>query len=152
MNRMLPSTTLLCICLLLQFQGLAQVIDTPVDTLVGIEDSVSIKVFDPSLLDYSHQPSYLGGTAAIAQFIRKNLVLPPCCQRVIATVYVAFEVDSLGQLKHVQVVPSLSSTAPYLHQEMAVRLVKSMPDWQPAIQGEEAISAWTIVPIAFRLR
>ena len=94
-------------------------------------------------------PTYPGGTEKMFEFIADNLRWPgdddSCIQ---GRVVVSFIVEKDGSLTDVKVIKSLD---PAFDKE-AIRVVKSMPKWEPGMwRGKPARVNYSI-PIRFRLR
>ena len=62
-------------------------------------------------------------------------------------VILQFIVDKKGRLSDIKVVKSVE---PYLDAE-AVRVVKSMPRWNPGMQNGKAVKVRYTLPVTFRL-
>jgi len=95
-------------------------------------------------------PEYQGGEKAMQEFIFNNLVYPEKAQREKAQgrVFVTFTIMDDGSVQDIKVREELH---PLLDAE-AVRLVKKMNKWQPALKNGKAVSSNYVLPIVFRLR
>ena len=62
-------------------------------------------------------------------------------------VIVGFTVNEDGTLSDIKVMKSISPT----FDEEAIRVVKSMPKWNPAKQNGKAVKTKYTVPVTFRL-
>ena len=93
------------------------------------------------------RPSFPGGYKALQEFIEKEKKYPDEAlkEREHGTVYVVFTVDSLGNVIHPKVVTSVS---PSLDRE-ALRIVRKMPKWIPAKEGNKKINMDFTVIIRF---
>ena len=105
---------------------------------------VSTKVFDV----VEEMPSFPGGMAALMKYIKDNLRYPEICREgaAIGRVNVVFIVNEDGSLSDVKVIRSI---IPELDKE-AIRVVKSMPKWNPAKQNGKAVKMKYVVPVNFR--
>ena len=76
-------------------------------------------------------PRYPGGSKAYIEFLQKNLVYPQQAkeQEIEGNVYVEFLVTKDGTLTDISVKISVDETC----DEEAIRLVKLMPKWKPAV-------------------
>ena len=94
-------------------------------------------------------PLFPGGDAALLKWIAKNLRYPQLAieNNVQGRVTVMFVVTKTGQVGEVKVVRGKD---PDLDKE-AVRVVKSLPKFQPGKQNGQAVNVWYTVPIAFKL-
>ncbi len=92
--------------------------------------------------------SFPGGRAACMQYIADNIRAPKECLEGIASgrVILGFTVNEDGSLSDIKVMRSLT---PALDEE-AIRVVKSMPKWNPAKQNGKAIKSKFTLPVTFR--
>ena len=93
-------------------------------------------------------PEFPGGMKALTSYIGQSLHYPDTSFKygIVGTVLVEFIVEKDGSVSHVNVKVPLF----YDCDEEAVRIVKSMPKWNPAkIQGEP-VRCYYQVPIVFR--
>lgn len=93
------------------------------------------------------RPSFPGGYKALQEFIEKEKKYPDEAlkKREAGTVYVVFTVDTLGNIIHPRVATSVS---PSLDRE-ALRIVRKMPKWIPAKEGNKKINMDFTVIIRF---
>ena len=93
-------------------------------------------------------PSFPGGMAALMKYIKDNLRYPEICWEgaAMGRVNVVFIVNEDGSLSDVKVIRSI---IPELDKE-AIRVVKSMPKWNPAKQNGKAVKMKYVVPVNFR--
>ncbi|GEO03485.1 hypothetical protein AAE02nite_11490 [Adhaeribacter aerolatus] len=95
------------------------------------------------------QPQFPGGTTALNEFIKKNLQYPAeaVTRKVEGLVVVQFVVDTTGKIMEPKVVKSLD---PKLDEE-ALRVVKTMPEFQPARQNNRKVAFRYTMPFRFAL-
>lgn len=95
-------------------------------------------------------PSFPGGDKTLDEWIGKNIKYPPEAQKdkIQGKVYVSFFVEKDGSISNAEVV---KGAHPQLDEE-AIRLVNSMPKWNPATteEGEEIRCSMTL-PVLFKL-
>ncbi|MBO5706021.1 MAG: energy transducer TonB [Bacteroidaceae bacterium] len=93
--------------------------------------------------------SFPGGDAACMKWLRDNIKYPSICQEqgVQGRVIVSFVVNRDGSIVDVKVVRSPDE---HLSAE-AVRVVKMMPKWKPAKQGNRTVRSRFNLPVMFRL-
>lgn len=115
--------------------------------------------FDPEPIDDSEpepepqvkdrMPMFTGGTTAFRKYLKENLRYPMLARQkgIEGTVKVEFFVETDGSITDVSVKLPI---APEIDAE-ALRLVKEMPLWQPAIKDGEAIRCKYEVPIDFKI-
>jgi protein TonB len=103
------------------------------------------KIFDV----VSQQPEFPGGTAALYEFLAKNILYPPSAREagIQGKVIVGFVVNKDGHLTDIQVLRSLD---PSLDEE-ALRVVKKIPAWSPGKQGSQAVRVRMTLPIVFKI-
>jgi len=99
--------------------------------------------------DVVEQMPHFEGDDQPQKWIQQNLRYPAKAkqQREEGRVIVSFIVRDNGQIDGVTVVKSVS---PLLDQE-AIRVIKSMPRWQPGMQDGEAVNVRYALPVNFRL-
>lgn len=121
-------------------KGHTTLIQSAVDT-DSIENS---KIFG----GVEEMPSFPGGMAALMKYIKDNLRYPEICREgtAMGRVNVVFIVNEDGSLSDVKVIRSIS---PELDKE-AIRVVKSMPKWNPAKQNGKAVKMKYVIPVNFR--
>lgn len=93
--------------------------------------------------------SFPGGDTECMKWLQKNIKYPSICQEqgVQGRVIVAFVVNRDGSIVDVKVVRSPDEN---LSNE-AVRVVKMMPKWKPARQGNKTVRSRFNLPVMFRL-
>ena len=118
---------------------------TPTTTMPS-SNSEDMKVHD--VVD--QMPAFPGGAAAMFQWLSSNLQYPTVAEEngVQGRVIVTFVVERDGSITDVKVVKAVD---PSLDKE-AVRLVKSMPKWNPGKQKGQAVRVKYTAPITFRLQ
>jgi len=101
------------------------------------------------------QPAeYPGGNEAMNQFLSKNINWPGCCkdeyqQGIQGKVYVKFIVEKDGSISTVEVLK-----CPVGGKAMAdevVRAIKSMPKWNPAMQGDKFCRMYFVLPVNLKI-
>jgi len=94
-------------------------------------------------------PEFPGGTAALMDYLRKNIKYPAVCREnnIQGRVLVQFIVNKDGSIVDVDVVKSVN---PYLDKE-AVRVISGMPKWSPGEQRNKPVRVRYTVPVNFKL-
>lgn len=113
---------------------------------VNSDSTESSKLFGEAIEEMA---SFPGGSVALMQYIKDNVRYPKECQEGAATgrVIVGFTVNEDGSLSDIKVMRSIT---PKLDKE-AIRVVKSMPKWNPAKQNGKAVKSKYTIPVNFRI-
>ena len=114
-------------------------------TEIAIVDDESVVVDSIDVL-----PQYKGGQEALFKALSENLVYPAECAEanIQGSVLVQFIVSTKGQVKDIQVIRSVH---PLLDAE-AVRVVRMLDGWEPAMKDGNAVSVYYNLPISFKLQ
>lgn len=93
---------------------------------------------------------YPGGPSRFLYFLNKNLRYPDSAvvYEIQGTVMVRIHINKAGKVTHLQIERSVD---PYLDAE-ALRVMKLMPDWEPAIVAGVPVESYQLQPVAFRLQ
>lgn len=99
--------------------------------------------------DETCPPQFPGGDAALISFLNENIMYPikAAQEKIEGKVIVQFLVKKTGKIDKIKVLRSVSKE---LDKE-AVRVVKMMPDFQPAKQNGEVVDMLYTVPVSFKL-
>lgn len=95
-------------------------------------------------------PSFPGGMGELMKYLGSNIKYPPVAQEngIQGRVIIQFVVEKDGSVANPQVVKGVD---PSLDKE-ALRVVKSMPKWNPGKQRGKAVRVKYTVPVTFRLQ
>lgn len=98
---------------------------------------------------YLSQPEFPGGFEALYEYIKAEMKYPAEALRDSAQgrVHIQFKITKEGKAEDAQVV---RRRHPALDAE-ALRIVKNMPKWKPAIQNGKPVGVEYILPIQFKL-
>jgi protein TonB len=93
-------------------------------------------------------PSFPNGETGLMEYVAKNLryLIPSHPLQIENKVLVAFFIEVNGTISNIQVLESID---PVLDRE-AVRVVRMLPRWRPAMKNGKAIRVKYILPISFR--
>ena len=107
-------------------------------------DPDSSKIFGAA----EEMPSFPGGEKALMQYIKDNTYYPEemCEGAAQGRVMVGFVINEDGSISDVKILRSLT---PELD-EVAVKIVKGMPKWNPGKQNGKAVKTKYTVPVSFR--
>lgn len=94
------------------------------------------------------KPQFPGGDAAMYEFIGSNMVYPPAAveKGIQGRVVVRFVVAETGDIENIEVLRCPDASLA----DEAVRLVKSMPKWEPGKQGGVNVPVYFMLPLTFR--
>ena len=95
-------------------------------------------------------PMFPGGEAGLLRYLQENIQYPPEAAKnnVQGRVILQFVVDKTGQVGEVKILRSVSEEI----DAEAVRVVKSLPKFEPGRQDGEAVSVWYTLPVSFNIR
>jgi protein TonB len=95
-------------------------------------------------------PMFPGGDAALLNFIGENTIYPEASktQNIHGRVIIRFCISSKGNVAQISV---LQGVSPELDAE-AIRVVSTLPKFQPGRQGGKNVPVWYMVPITFSLK
>lgn len=125
-------------------------VDIVVDETSKKEEPVDIKPVEEEVFTVvEQQAEFQGGQSAMGKFLQKNLRYPPPAQRanVSGKVFLSFVVDRNGDISDVSVLKGLGFGC----DEEAIRVVKSMPKWNPGKQSGRSVKSKFNLPISFVL-
>ncbi len=93
-------------------------------------------------------PMFPGGQNAMRSFFAKNIITPEGDGKSVkGKVFVRFMVKKNGELTKIYLVKGLNDAC----NKEAIRVVKKMPSWIPAMQEGEEVSSWHTLPIYFEI-
>lgn len=160
----IPVTALLVMCF--TFSYAQQLIEKVVDKeqVETVETSTALKaiaVTETSIVEQQvkdqeqiftvveKMPSFLGGPVDLFNFLSKNIKYPSEARKnkVKGRVYVSFVVEKNGSLSNIKVLRGIGSGC----NEEAIRVVKSMPKWNPGKQRGKIVRVQYNLPIRFPL-
>lgn len=96
-----------------------------------------------------NMPEYPGGQHQLTRYLAQNLRYPAeaASAKVQGTVFVSFTVNPSGYIRNPRIVKGIG----YGADEEALRIVTSMPRWQPGIQNGRPVNVELSLPISFQL-
>lgn len=101
--------------------------------------------------DPAKKPAYPGGENGLIKYFKKNLNYPQEALEsgIEGIVTVQFTINADGTISNVSTIsPKLGG-----HLEMeAIRLIRSMPDWKPAMENGKPVPAQCNIPVEFNLK
>ena len=91
-------------------------------------------------------PQFPGGEAALMKYINAHLQTPQTSEKIVGNVILQFVVQSDGSIGEMKVVRSVHPD----YDAEAVRVVNSLPNFEPGRQNGKAVAVWYTLPIVFR--
>jgi TonB family protein len=124
------------------------------EEFIGGDKLVEGKCFDYDGNEIKHtpmeqMPEFPGGEEKLMDFLSQNIEYPIVMrdEKVQGTVFVKFTVGKDGSLFNIRIFRSLH----FAGDEEAIRVIKLMPNWKPAILEGEPVSSTCFLPITFKL-
>jgi len=95
-------------------------------------------------------PEFPGGVEGLMKYLYQNIQYPPMAaqNKIGGRVVLQFVIDETGQVGDVKVVRSVSEEV----DAEAVRVVKSLPKFEPGRQNGEPVAVWYTLPVMFKLQ
>lgn len=99
-------------------------------------------------------PEFPGGDRAMIRFLEKNLKYPNAAKtaKTQGTVYVSFLVKQDGTIADANIVRGILGPGGKECGAEALRLVKLMPKWKPAIKNKKPVDVHYSLPVKFLLK
>jgi TonB family protein len=97
---------------------------------------------------YEPMPEFIGGDIAFRQYIQNYIRYPETNDVKEGTVYIAFIVKKDGSIENVMLLRGIGQE----YDEEAIRVVKAMPKWKPAMHNGKAIDVKMNIPIHFGMK
>jgi protein TonB len=96
-----------------------------------------------------NMPEYPGGKEALANYLISNIKYPKKAkeQKIEGTVVVTFIIDKTGKVKDAVIKKSENT----IFNDEALRLIRSMPNWKPGMQGDVVVNVQLYLPVVFKL-
>lgn len=95
-------------------------------------------------------PAFPGGELELQKYLAKNIRFPAAAQRagIEGIVFIAFTVSKNGEISDIQVQKDLG----YGTGDEAVRVIKTMPKWNPGKQNGRAVPVRFTVPVRYSIK
>jgi protein TonB len=113
--------------------------------IVAIEKPVEEEIFTA----VEQNPEFPGGQSAMYKFLGDNIKYPAAAQRanVSGRVFVKFVVEKDGSIGNVEVLKGIGFGC----DEEAIRVIKSMPKWNPGRQNGKNVRVFYNMPVVYKL-
>jgi hypothetical protein len=112
--------------------------------LSGVPANQESQAADSIYLFVEQMPQYVGGEAAMIQFIQKNFNMPAGRVEYSGTVFVQFVILETGKVSDILIVKSLE---PEIDKEI-VRVISIMPNWIPGKQNGVPVKVSYTLPVS----
>lgn len=139
---------------------------TVMKVLARVSKSIPIEVSvkgdgkeEPIFLIVEHMPQFPGGDIALREYIRDNVVYPEeaKAKKIQGKVFVQFVIGTDGNVEpeSVKAIRSIDQTYRNIDLSLldpeAIRVVKSMPKWEPGTQRGKPVRVSFTIPIDFSM-
>lgn len=121
--------------------------------IIEVVTKIDIPIVEPEKeIPYTwveEMPSYKGGVGELMKFFSENLNYPEIAKRagVEGKVILSFIVDKSGRINEVEVLKGIGAGC----DEEAMRVINSMPNWNPGKQNGKAVLTKINIPVVFKL-
>jgi protein TonB len=124
-------------------------IDENPSELQVVEEPKVVEDKTYEMFDIQKPPSFPGGEKELLKFLSENIKYPPLAREnnIQGTVALTFVVGKNGQVSDVQIVKDIGGGCG----KEAVRVVQSMPKWNPGEANGNAVKVRFTLPVRFRL-
>lgn len=131
-------------------------IDVNVEEDEPIEPTIPIDIIEEEIVEevpfiiVENMPTFPGGEKKMLEYVAKNVKYPQLAKEVgtQGRVFVSFIVEKDGSITNVTILRGIGSGC----DEEAIRVVKSMPKWNPGLQCGRAVRVSCNLPINFKLQ
>lgn len=131
-------------------------IDVNVEEDEPIEPTIPIDIIEEEIVEevpfiiVENMPTFPGGEKKMLEYVAKNVKYPQLAKEVgtQGRVFVSFVVEKDGSITNVTILRGIGSGC----DEEAMRVVKSMPKWNPGLQCGRAVRVSCNLPINFKLQ
>ena len=100
-------------------------------------------------VEVDEEPKFPGGEHELMEYIADNIVYPQTAidEGIQGRVFVSFVVEPNGKVTNVEVVRGIGGGC----DEEAVRVVQSLPNWEPGVKRGKNVRVAFVVPVKFAL-
>ena len=132
------------------------IIDAEADEDTEIEEYIPVDIDEEEIVEaeiftvVEQQPGFPGGDIERIKFLQKNIKYPQMAREsgIQGTVYVTFVVEPNGSISHVSILRGIGGGC----DEEAIRVIESMPKWNPGKQRGKPVRVQFNMPIKFTLQ
>ena len=100
-------------------------------------------------VEVDEEPKFPGGEHELMEYISDNIVYPQAAidEGIQGRVFVSFVVEPNGKVTNVEVLRGINSDC----DEEAVRVIQSLPNWEPGVRRGNNVRVAFVVPVKFSL-
>lgn len=122
-----------------------------ISLLLVSQESENPLPYSQKELEYDTAPNFPGGSKALNTFFNDSIRFPEKAIRkgLQGDVMMKFEVTETGKLINITPINGVPGAPEFVKE--SIRLLKSMPDWQPAVKKGKPIKATYYLSIPFRI-
>ena len=119
--------------------------ETKREEVMKAEESETNDIF----IYVKNMPEFPGGVIALKRYIAKHISYPASAREngIEGTVFIRFEITKSGKIGKTELQKGID---PLLDRE-AIRVIKTLPDFIPGMQGGKRVNVWYSVPVNFKL-
>ncbi|ACU63925.1 M56 family metallopeptidase [Chitinophaga pinensis] len=131
--------------------GCQRDLDLNAKNIVDVTKSIAVSPADHEVYSFvSDPPTYPGGMDALSKYLGSSIRYPKKAQDhgTTGTIFVSFVIDSEGNVSNAKTVGNVHGDG---LEEESIRVVSSMPKWNPGKQDGQAVSVAFTLPIKFVL-
>lgn len=124
--------------------------DEPIEPTITIEITEEDIVEEVPFIIVENMPMFPGGEKKMMEYVAKNVKYPQLAKEMgtQGRVFVSFVVEKDGSISNVELLRGIGNGC----DEEAIRVVKSMPKWNPGLQCGRAVRVSCNLPISFKLQ
>lgn len=123
--------------------------DEPIEpTIIEITEEEIVE--EVPFIIVENMPTFPGGDKKMMEYVAKNVKYPQLAKEMgtQGRVFVSFVVEKDGSISNVELLRGIGNGC----DEEAIRVVKSMPKWNPGLQCGRAVRVSCNLPISFKLQ
>jgi len=134
------------------------IIDIEADVLTEIPDYIPLQeikketeVPEPDIYVFADvYPEFPGGVQARMEYLSQKIIYPEIARKnnIEGKVFVLFVVEKDGRLTNIKLLHDIGGGCG----EEALRVIKSMPAWEPGLQRNQPVRVQMSLPITFQLK
>lgn len=115
--------------------------------LFGQTETKQVEKFPNQETAFDQLAEFPGGKAALNQFIASNFIYPKIAieNNISGKVYVVFQILATGEVSNIKIEKGIPDC--YECSEEAIRVLKSMPKWSPAMLSGKPVGCFYKLPI-----